>query len=51
MENIHTDTTYSLKKPNKTPNYLSIEPTPVQVTALPRPFPKTIIKNKVYNFL
>ena len=47
MENIHTETTYPLKIPNNIPKVLSIEPTPVQVTALPKAFPITIVKKSV----
>ena len=38
---------YPLKKPKNSPKVLSIEPTPVQVTALLNALPITIIKNKV----
>ena len=38
---------YPLKIPKIKPKILSIEPTPVQVTALAKIFPITIVKNKV----
>ena len=38
---------YPLKKPNNKPKVLSIEPTPVQVTALLNDFPAIIVMNKV----
>ena len=38
---------YPLKKPNIKPNVLSIEPKPVQVTALLNDLPATIVKNIV----
>ena len=47
IENKQTDTTYPLKKPNKNPNPLSIDPTPVQVTALLSDLPINIIKKKI----
>jgi hypothetical protein len=36
-----------LKKPNKKPNPLSIDPTPVQVTALLKVFPISIVIKSV----
>ena len=47
MENRHTHTIYPLKTPNNKPKLLSIEPKPVQVTALPKDFPNKIVMNKV----
>ena len=44
---MHTHTTYPLKIPNKKPKVLSIEPTPVQVTALLKALPITISRNNV----
>jgi hypothetical protein len=38
---------YPLKKPNKKPKALSIGPTPVQVTALPKDFPISIVIKSV----
>ena len=48
--NKHTETIYPLKKPNKKPNPLSIEPTPVHVTVLLKVLPiKIIIKSVFFN--
>ena len=41
------ETIYPLKKPNKNPKALSIEPTPVHLTALLIDFPITIVRNRV----
>ena len=38
---------YPLKKPNKKPNPLSIDPTPVHVTALLKVLPMSIIIKRV----
>ena len=38
---------YPLKKPNKNPKALSIDPTPVQVTALLNDFPISIVTKRV----
>ena len=48
---MQTDTIYPLKKPNKKPKALSIEPTPVQVTALPKAFPQQIEKAGVFSIV
>ena len=44
---MHTETIYPLKKPKINPKDLSIEPTPVHVTARLKAFPITIVKNNV----
>ena len=47
MENIHTVTTYPLNIPNNNPKALSIDPTPVHVTALLKAFfQKELLKIK-----
>jgi hypothetical protein len=38
---------YPLKKPNIKPKLLSIDPTPVQITALPKVFPISIVEKRV----